>query len=62
MTWGCLLAARFGLCAFIVACCALYQAIVNGADQERWRNMRDHPSTRNRRPLGPEDDDDWDRL
>ena len=62
MTWGCLLAAMFGLCAFVVACTALYQALVTDRDMERWRSFLDHPSNRGRGTRAPEDEDDWPRL
>ena len=61
MTWGCLLAAMFGLCSFVVAAAAFYQAIVTDRDMERWRSFLDHPSNRGRGTFGPEDDDGWNR-
>jgi len=55
----CAAAVVLALLGFMFSLTAMYSALVEARDSERWRNMHDHPSNRNRRPLGPDDDPDW---
>jgi type II secretory pathway component PulK len=53
----CAAAVLFALLAFLLSALAVYRALVSARDAERWRNLRDHPSTRGGLP--PEDSPEW---